>query len=387
MAPTLTSPGVFREDVFIKPAAALPTGVPGFVGVASGASGAPVAPFVPVPIHRKEELAAQFATPPSSYLQDAVNGFFANDGDTCFVVPVDPSTLDEASLIKGIEALGPVDDLDLVVVPDAFLLLPDDAAVRRVQKAALAHCRQHRNRFAILDAPNGVDPTQSVSAAAATLRAWRDDVITGESDPSYGALYYPWIKTTAGRLVPPSGHVAGIYARTDADTGVFRPPANQEIFDVFDLEFPIDAVIQGELNPDSIDCLRAFPGRGLRVYGARTLSPDPSWRYISVRRLFITVGRWIDRNMLFATFEPNAPRLWIRIQRELRVYLDKLWRSGALKGDVAADAYFIKCDGETNPPEERELGQVTTLIGMAPVVPHEFIVVRIIHRLGRGEQI
>jgi len=195
----------------------------------------------------------------------------------------------------------------------------------------------------------------------------------------------PSVDAVGGRSVPPCGHVAGIFARSDTRVGVFKAPANEGLIGVLDLEFLIDASVQENLNPEGINCLRAFPGRGLRVWGARTLSADANWRYINVRRLFLTLARWIDRNMGWAAFEANTPRLWIRIQRELNVYLGQLWRAGALKGASAAEAFYVKCDSETNPAEERDLGRVTTEVGLAPASPAEFVVVRIIHRLGAAQ--
>jgi phage tail sheath protein FI len=161
---------------------------------------------------------------------------------------------------------------------------------------------------------------------------------------------------------------------------VFKAPANEEIRDAVNLEVLIDNSVQGELNTQGINCLRAFPGRGIRVWGARTLSRDSNWRYINVRRLFITIKRWIDLNMVWAAFEPNTPQLWVRIQRELSAYLTQLWRAGALKGETPEQAFYVKCDAETNPPEIREVGKVVTEIGFAPSSPAEFIFVRITHR-------
>jgi phage tail sheath protein FI len=152
-----------------------------------------------------------------------------------------------------------------------------------------------------------------------------------------------------------------------------------------DLEFAVGGAIQAALNPAGVNCLRSLPGRGLRVWGARTLSTDASWLYINVRRLVLTLARWIDRNMTWAAFEPNTARLWNRIQRELNAYLGRLWQDGALKGESAADAFFVKCDSETNPAGEREQGRVVTEIGLAPAVPAEFVVVRIVHRPGSAQ--
>jgi uncharacterized protein len=374
------NPGVYREDVFVRPAVALPTGVPGFVGFGQTVSAGPLL------LHRAEDLATQFtvAADVDGYLADAVAGFFANGGERCYVVGVVGSDHEKA-LKDALMQLGPLVDLDLVAVPDA-MTLAEEAALR-VQKAVLAHCGEHGNRFAILDAPAGKDPALD---AVAALKAWRNSLNVGTANPANAALYYPWVKTLAagvsgGRATPPCGHVAGIYARSDARVGVFKAPANEELLGVLDLEYPVEAATQEELNPVGINCLRAFPGRGLRVWGARTLSPDANWRYINVRRLFLTLGRWIDRNLAWAAFEPNTPRLWNRIVRELNTYLEKLWQIGALKGATIGEAFFVKCDAETNPAEEREQGRVATEIGLAAALPAEFIVVRIIHRAGSTE--
>src|SRR5262249_37557281 len=129
------------------------------------------------------------------------------------------------------------------------------------------------------------------------------------------------------------------------------------------------------------------PSRGIRVWGARTLSVDPAWRYLNVRRLVLTTLRWIDANMIWATFEPNVPALWARIQRELSTYLRALWRAGALRGDSESEAFYVKCDAELNPPDTREVGEVVTEIGLAPTVPAEFIVINVQHRAGTTELI
>jgi phage tail sheath protein FI len=199
-----------------------------------------------------------------------------------------------------------------------------------------------------------------------------------------GALYYPWIKVQTpsmpqGALMPPCGHIAGVYARTDQRTGVHKAPANEALEGVLDLEREIDDLTQGQLNPQSVDCLRAFPGRGIRVWGARTLSNNSAWLYINVRRLFLTASRWIERNMSAMIFEQNDPSLWTRIERELTAYLNGLFQRGALKGSKPQEAFYVKCDAETNPSEVREEGRVVTEIGLAPAVPNEFVIVRIVH--------
>jgi phage tail sheath protein FI len=208
------------------------------------------------------------------------------------------------------------------------------------------------------------------------------------AEPVNGALYYPWIKINKGQLIPPSGHIAGIYSRSDSKVGVFKAPANEEVRGALDLgvriesKITIDNRIQDQLNPEGINCLRAFPGRGIRVWGARTLSRDPDWRYVNVRRLVLTLNRWIEMNMAWAAFEPNTPQLWVRLKRELNTYLTELWRAGALFGQTAEQAFFVQCDSETNPPQIREAGQAVTLIGLAPLRPAEFLIIRIVHHTG-----
>lgn len=371
MAASYNSPGVYREEIFLKPEAKLPTGIPGFVGFATAKDGAAATPLA---LHRQEELAGKFDSPPESYLTASVTGFFENGGDRCYLAPADPDPGKDrkAALRNALKMLGPLQDLDLVAVPDA-MLLPDEDAIR-LQHEVLQHCAEHGDRLAILDALRNRTPD--------TVLEQRNLIVRGLSEPLNGALYYPWLRTAADRWVPPCGHVAGIFARTDARTGVFKAPANEEVRDVLDLEMVIDNSVQDRLNPEGVNCLRAFPGRGIRVWGARTLNRDPAWRYVNVRRLFLTVGRWIDRNMAWAAFEPNNSRLWVRIQRELGAYLTGFWQAGALQGQTPVEGFYVKCDADTNPSENRETGQVITEIGLAVAAPAEFIVVRIIHRAG-----
>lgn len=390
------SPGVYREDLFVTPAAPLPTGVAGFVGWSTGDGGA-------VELQRAAELPERF-TQVDVYLAAAVAGFFANGGQRCYVVGAraegdavqalaDPGGGQRAyvtgartdaqrvkALCDAIERLAPIVDLDLVAIPEA-MSLQEEGAQQQVQAALVAHCARAGDRFAILDAPGGKDPQNT--DIDRVFVAWRHGM--GLAQPENAALYYPWVKVAqtgdpAGRAIPPCGHVAGIYARSDARIGVFKAPANEELRAVLDVEFAIGQATQNGLNPAGINCLRAFPGRGLRVWGARTLSQDPRWRYVNVRRLFITLGRWIDRHLAWAAFEPNTPRLWVRIQRELNIYLGRLWQSGALQGATPAAAFYVKCDAETNPTQGREQGQVVTEIGLAPAAPAEFIIVQITHR-------
>jgi phage tail sheath protein FI len=381
MAQTYKSPGVYRQEEFLKPPPVLQTGVPGFVGFADLADHplpeGKARMYEPAPLSRKEEFRALFKCVNGSFLADAVDGFFDNGGTRCYVVAADSKSNRVDGLSKAIAALAPLEDMDLVAVPDASVL-PDKQSIARVQGETLMHCAQQSNRFAILDSL----PSASVDDVMDQCKR----LVMGQQEPVNGALYYPWLVTsTKPTAVPPCGHVAGIYGRSDARTGVFKAPANEEIFGVLDLETQIDNSVQDRLNPARVNCLRAFPGRGIRVWGARTVGsvpPDPDWLYVNVRRLFLTLRRWIDLNMGWATFEPNDSRLWVRILRELTVFLTKLQRDGALQGRTPAEAFYVKCDAENNPPEVRDLGQVVIEIGLAPLSPAEFIVVRIVRRAG-----
>jgi hypothetical protein len=383
MALAFKSPGVQHEEVFLKPQARLETGVPGFVGFAEPKPGARSIKLdlgLPFALHRKNELAENFSRLGNGFLADAVAAFFDNGGERCYVVGVENASPYEKKLTDGIDALALVADLDLVVVPDAMFFLwggPDMAREERVQGVqsyAVAHCAAQGDRLAILDAM----PVRDVDR----LIAQRDRILRDQTEPVSAALYHPWLWTVDGKLVPPSGAVAGVYARTDARSGVHKAPANEELTGVSDLEIPVDTATQDRLNPEGINCLRAFPGRGIRVWGARTISRDPAGRYVNVRRLVLTLRRWIALNMAWAGFEPNEPRLWMRIERELRGYLTGLWRAGALTGDTPDAAFYVKCDSETNLPERRDGGEVVTEIGFAPNPPAEFVVIRLTQREG-----
>jgi phage tail sheath protein FI len=183
--------------------------------------------------------------------------------------------------------------------------------------------------------------------------------------------------------VPPCGHIAGTIARLDRQVGVHKPPANERLEGVADLSVHLSTAEQLAHDPQLIvNCLRPFPGRGIRVWGARTTSAEPDARFISVRRLLLTMSRWFELHMADVVLEPNGPPLWARVRREVNDYLYKSFSTGALRGATPPDAYFIKCDEETTPPEARERGELCVKVGIAPVVPGEFIVVRLVHTAG-----
>jgi hypothetical protein len=228
---------------------------------------------------------------------------------------------------------------------------------------------------------------RSLVLAAATARAAATD--GGAERPPSGAnaaLYHPWVLTTddPANPMPPSGHLAGVVARSDRARGVHKAPANERLAGVIGLATDVGAGEQAMLNPSGVNCIRAFPGRGVLVWGARTLAAPP-WTYLPVRRVFLTTARWIERALADAAFEPNDERLWARIRREVGAYLQSLYEAGALRGASPAEAFYVKCDAETNPPDRRDDGFTTTEIGIAAAEPYEFVVVRIIHHPGGVE--
>jgi phage tail sheath protein FI len=276
----------------------------------------------------------------------------------------------------GVEGLEAIDDITMVIVPDLMTTMPgqklDLNMVKAVQTMIIAHCEHSADRVAILDTPPNLSPQ--------AVKNWRMNV--AGFDSSYAALYYPWIEvndpvTTRPILMPPSGHMGGVWARSDNTRGVHKAPANEVVRGATGLAYNVTKGEQDTLNPFGVNCVRAFPGMGIRVWGARTLSSNPSWRYINVRRLFNFVEKSIERGTQWVVFEPNEPRLWGRVRRDVTAFLTMVWRGGALFGTSPSEAFFVKCDSETNPTESRDLGRLIIEIGMAPVKPAEFVIFRI----------
>jgi hypothetical protein len=286
----------------------------------------------------------------------------------------------ERSGVEGLEAL---DDVTMVCVPDLMAVPPGETLdldmVKAVQTGMIAHCERMGDRVAILDSPPNMMPQE--------IKKWRMDI--AGYDSSYAALYYPWIQVDDPILnravhIPPSGHMAGIWARSDNTRGVHKAPANEVVLGAVGLAYNTTKGEQDTLNPNGVNCIRAFPGRGIRVWGARTLTSDPAWRYINVRRLFNYVEKSIENGTQWVVFEPNDPLLWARVRRDVGAFLTTVWSDGALFGTSPGQAFFVKCDEELNPPESRDLGRLIIEIGMAPVKPAEFVIFRISQWAGGG---
>ena len=276
----------------------------------------------------------------------------------------------------GFAGLEAIDTVTMVCVPDLMAAYQSGAIereqVKAVQLAMIAHCELMGDRMAILDPLPGLSVQQ--------VHDWR--VNEAGYDSKYAALYYPWLQVfdpATGRNVamPPSGHLAGVWARNDATRGVHKAPANEVVRGAVEVENQITKGEHDLLNPVGVNCVRAFPGRGIRVWGARTLSSDPAWRYVNVRRLFNYVESSILGGTSWVVFEPNDPDLWGRMRRTISGFLYRVWLEGALFGTTPEQAYYVKCDDETNPSEVIEAGQVVCEIGIAPVKPAEFVVFRL----------
>lgn len=279
----------------------------------------------------------------------------------------------------GLAGLEAIDEVTMVCAPDLMSgylsgqLKRED--VKAVQLAMIAHCEQMTDRFAILDALPDMTPQQ--------INEWRMN--EAGYDSKYAALYYPWVWVAnpqsngsgpSALKIPPSAYVAGVYARVDEERGVHKAPANEILRGVLRLETQVTKGEQDLLNPNGINCIRSFPGRGIRIWGARTLSSDPSWRYINVRRLFNMVEESVYEGTQWAVFEPNDLDLWERVKRTITAFLTRVWRDGALFGATPEEAFYVKCDAELNPPAVRDAGQLIVEVGLAPVKPAEFVVFR-----------
>ncbi len=276
----------------------------------------------------------------------------------------------------GFGGLEVIDEVTMIAVPDLMSMyereLIDLEGVKAVQLGMIAHAELMGDRMAILDPPPGLSPQQ--------VKEWRTDV--AGYDSKYAALYYPWIKvfdqaSGTNTFVPPSGHMAGVWARNDGTRGVHKAPANEVIRGVVALQTQLTQAEQALLNPLGVNCIRSFPSRGIRVWGARTLSSDQAWRYLNVRRLFNYLEESILNGTQWVVFEPNDDALWARIRRTIGAFLVMEWRKGALFGLTPDEAFYVKCDRETNPAEGIDAGQVVCEVGIAPVKPAEFVIFRL----------
>jgi phage tail sheath protein FI len=367
--PEYLAPGVYVEDVSFgsRPIEGVPTDIAAFLGPTAQGPGAPtrVASFA--------EFSRTFGDRdvPGGFLVAAVRAFFANGGRRAWIAKVGPDNglpdpadyegqgTDETG--SGLAALAAIDDISLVAAPDA---------PAEVKAMLVRHCETRRDRLAVLDGPPAPWSAASIEAEIAGhgLRS------------SFAAYYVPWIVVADGQRtahVPPSGAVCGIIVRSELERGLWKAPANEVVFGALGLDKAIDTRLQDQLNPRGINAIRVFEGHGIRLWGARTLSDDPEWRYVNVRRLMMFLEVSIERGLQWAVFEPNDEPLWARARASVENFLTRVWRDGALQGTKTEQAFFVKCDRTTMTQNDLDNGRLILVIGVAPVKPAEFVIVRI----------
>jgi uncharacterized protein len=427
VAVSYMTPGIYIEEIPSgnPPIEAVGTSTPALLGIAPLASSRlneavaidSWSQFQKYYIFGEDEYADAIAngTPPrvvTTPLAQAVKGFFDNGGSRCYVLNLGPNGSLQGTggaRRQGIDLIEELDEVSMVCTPG----LHD----YRSYSALIAFC-DRTNRLAISDSPEDVPnsdllkdvavappdkpdkpgpapatpsgpPKPQGAAATGGLRAMTSN--TGNA-----AFYYPWltcvnaVNPSLPGLVnsPPSGHIAGMYARVDSARGVFKAPANEVVNGALNVVYPVTDAEQAGLNQAGVNVIRVFSGDGLRVWGARTLTgPDkPWWRYINVRRTFTMIERSIKRGTLWAVFEPNDQLLWSRVRVSVGSFLKRLYKSGALMGRSPEEAYFVKCDEETNPPEVVDAGQLVIMVGVAIVKPAEFVIFRIGHFAAGAEK-
>jgi phage tail sheath protein FI len=296
-----------------------------------------------------------------TFLTGGNDGAAINSGDYIGRENPDPITGQKRS---GLEAMKepPFEDVAIMYAPNAF-------SIANLAEELTTHCENNKYRFLILDSLPG--------------QAQIGPIDPRKDRPSqYAAFYYPWIRVFDAdsgvlKFVPPGGHMAGIYARSDIERGVFKAPANEVVRGALELEFEITDGGQGILNPRGVNAIRAFPGRGRRVWGARTLSDNTLWKYVNVRRLFIFIEASIFRGTQWVVFEPNNERLWARVKQTITEFLRTQWRLGALLGATEEEAFFVKVDRSTMTDDDINNGRLVVVIGIAPTRPAEFVIFRI----------
>ena len=376
--PEYLAPGVYVEEASFrsKRIEGVRTGTAGFVG-----------PTERGPVDRAPELLTSLAdferhygscgdvrfpdgTTAVNYVAHAVRNFFDNGGSRLFVARIAEPVA--GAYAAALARLAEIDEIGLVAAPGYSRL---EASVRvAVEDALIAHAgAPGAYRFAVLDAPPKQTP--------------REVVVTRQRfDTPSAALYYPWVVATNPAAasckaieisLPPSGFVCGIYARTDIQRGVWKAPANEAVKGALRFERDVGAAEQDLLNPEGVNCLRSLPGRGLLVFGARTASSDPEWKYVNVRRLFIFLEHSIQAGTQWAVFEPNGQALWDKVRSSIGDFLDSLWRAGALLGASPEKAYFVRCDRSTMTQNDLDQGRLVCVIGVAPLRPAEFVIFRI----------
>ncbi|WP_406102667.1 phage tail sheath subtilisin-like domain-containing protein [Streptomyces sp. NBC_01003] len=362
------APGIYLQEIETAgPIAGAGTSTAALIGTVAG-DPADIVPGKPVLVTNWTSYLREFGgfSKPLS-LPYAARGFFENGGTLAYIVPVS----DMSGLESALEALTHTLDVSIVCLPGQT-----DFAN---QVKVINHCEAMGDRFAVLDGARNPDDTGDTEP----LRAQRDGLMT---ERGFGALYWPWIRINDPEApanspeqvtVAPSGHIAGVMARSDNQRGVHKAPANEAVRGALDLEHHLNDAEQGVLNNLNINALRTFPGGPPMVWGARALSSNTAWRYVNVRRLVAYISDSLLQGLRWAVFEPNNTALWKALERTVTEFLTRVWQAGALFGRTAEEAFYVKIDEELNPAPVLELGQVFIEIGLAPTRPAEQVVIQL----------
>jgi len=401
--PNYKTPGVYVEELpaNVRSIESVSTSTACFIGT----GGKPDAPIgEPTAINNWTQFQTMFmGDGPMTPLAHAVNGFFANTQGRCYILDIGPDgRLTGTAESPGLSVLEPIDEIAIVAAPG--FTDPDDYEV------LISHCESMGDRVAILDAPRDVPDIMALTRVATSEpppdqpsggerpdaesspprtgggapQAPRGPAAAAPRPSDFATVYHPWVLVTDlntgdAVLAPPSGHMAGIWARTDASRGVHKAPANTPMRGINGLRTRVSPAEQGELNEAGVNVIRMIEGLGIRPWGARTLarSTKPEMRYLNVRRLFCMVEESIAKGTSWIVFEPNDRELWSMMVRDLKAFLTGLWRDGALMGRTPDEAFIVKCDDETNPPDSVDRGLVVAMIWLAPVKPAEFVVFKV----------
>ncbi len=372
--PEIQFPGVIVEEIPFRarPIEGVPTGRAGFVGrTAKGKIGAIVRvgslpEFEDAFGGPTAALAPDAPVPADDFLWHAARAFFKEGGKRLAIVRAASAGAAAPSPDDFVQALAVLEgDVDVEIVAAPGSSAQDDAGARAIAAALVDHAERTRFRFALLDGPRGAD-----MAAIETFRM--------QFESSRAALYFPWIRDADGKMLPPSGFVAGLIAQNDSARAVWKAPANMPVTMATGFALTVSEAQQEQLNPQGINCFRTFTGCGHRLWGARTLSRDPEWKYVNVRRLLSFVERSIDAGTQWTVFEPNGDRLWAQLRNSIETFLMPLWRDGALMGATPEDSFFVKCDRSTMTQSDIDAGRLIVQIGLAPARPAEFTILRIV---------
>jgi phage tail sheath protein FI len=346
--PEYLAPGVYVEEIAFRAHSieGVSTSTAGFVGASRD-------PKLVCPITSLADFERSAPSDSSANLSAAVRGFFDNGGRRCAIAWIAPTDPIDVALDR------------LSGEPVSILCCPEENVFSNGAARMAAHCEQRKDRFCILQAPQ---PVVAHAAHEPTVRS------------SYAACYHPWLtigEGAAARVVPPCGHVAGVYARTDTQHGVWKPPAGAQIYGATAISQDVSVADADLLVARGIDVLRTEPARGVVVWAARTTSNDPEWKYVNVRRLCIFVERSIDQGLQWVVSEPNGVALWETVRSAIERFLLGLWRAGALTGLTADEACFVRCDRTTMTQDDIDNGRLVALVGVAPLRPAEFVIFRV----------